>query len=109
MLLWLTKYAVVDFALKVIEWDEDTTVRLQLWDIAGQERFGIMTHVYYKEAAAACVVFDITSPRTFQAAAKWKADVDSKVFLESGDPVPSILLANKARKLSFTDTLLTLM
>lgn len=91
------KYTIgVDFALKVIEWDEDTTVRLQLWDIAGQERFGIMTHVYYKEAAAACVVFDITSPRTFQAAAKWKADVDSKVFLESGDPVPSILLANKS-------------
>lgn len=25
----------VDFALKVINWDPNTTVRLQLWDIAG--------------------------------------------------------------------------
>lgn len=25
----------VDFALKVLNWDENTTVRLQLWDIAG--------------------------------------------------------------------------
>ena len=78
MLLWLTKYAVVDFALKVIEWDEDTTVRLQLWDIAGQERFGIMTHVYYKEAAAACVVFDITSPRTLKSESLSSSRTDNR-------------------------------
>jgi hypothetical protein len=28
----------VDFALKVINWDPKTIVRLQLWDIAGQVR-----------------------------------------------------------------------
>ena len=26
----------VDFALKVINWDNETVIRLQLWDIAGQ-------------------------------------------------------------------------
>ena len=26
----------VDFALKVINWDSNTIIRLQLWDIAGQ-------------------------------------------------------------------------
>ncbi|CAK6974831.1 Ras-related protein [Scomber scombrus] len=26
----------VDFALKVINWDQTTVVRLQLWDIAGE-------------------------------------------------------------------------
>lgn len=27
----------VDFALKVLSWDNDTTIRLQLWDIAGKQ------------------------------------------------------------------------
>lgn len=29
----------VDFALKVINWDSKTLVRLQLWDIAGKKSF----------------------------------------------------------------------
>jgi small GTP-binding protein len=37
----------VDFALKILQFDSDTIVRLQLWDIAGQERFGNMTRVDY--------------------------------------------------------------
>ena len=28
----------VDFALKVLHWDPETVVRLQLWDIAGEQR-----------------------------------------------------------------------
>lgn len=29
----------VDFALKVLQWDDDTVIRLQLWDIAGLKTF----------------------------------------------------------------------
>jgi len=86
----------VDFALKVINWDAKTVVRLQLWDIAGQERFGNMTRVYYKEAVGAFVVFDVTRVNTFEAVAKWKNDIDCKVTLPPDDkPIPVVLLANK--------------
>ena len=85
----------VDFALKVLNWDQNTLVRLQLWDIAGQERFGNMTRVYYKEAVGAFVVFDLTRLSTFEAITKWKADLDSKVLLSNGKPIPAVLLANK--------------
>ena len=85
----------VDFALKVLRWDPETVVRLQLWDIAGQERFGSMTRVYYKEAVGAFVVFDVTRGATLEAVPKWKADLDSKVVLPDGRPIPTVLLANK--------------
>ncbi|XP_016968284.1 ras-related protein Rab-32 isoform X2 [Drosophila biarmipes] len=85
----------VDFALKVLQWDANTIVRLQLWDIAGQERFGNMTRVYYKEAVGAFIVFDVTRSGTFDCVSKWKEDLDSKVQLPDGSPIPCILLANK--------------
>lgn len=85
----------VDFALKVLNWDPHTIIRLQLWDIAGQERFGNMTRVYYKEAVGAFVVFDLTRSDTFKAVDKWKADLDSKVLLPDGRPIPCVLLGNK--------------
>uniref|UniRef100_A0A3B4BJR0 Ras-related protein Rab n=1 Tax=Periophthalmus magnuspinnatus TaxID=409849 RepID=A0A3B4BJR0_9GOBI len=86
----------VDFALKVLNWDHKTVIRLQLWDIAGQERYGHMTRVYYREAVGALVVFDMTRLSTFQAVLKWKGDLDSKVALSNGRPVPAVLLANKS-------------
>ncbi|XP_058613876.1 ras-related protein Rab-38 isoform X2 [Onychostoma macrolepis] len=86
----------VDFALKVLHWDSQTVVRLQLWDIAGQERYGNMTRVYYREAVGALIVFDVTRASTFDAVLKWKDDLDLKVTLSNGKPVPAVLLANKS-------------
>ena len=70
----------VDFANKDIEWNNNTTISLQLWDIAGQERYGNMTHVYYQEACAAFVVFDVTRAPSFDLVSNWKNDIDDKVF-----------------------------
>ncbi|XP_048581768.1 ras-related protein Rab-7L1 [Nematostella vectensis] len=86
----------VDFALKVIPWAQDATVRLQLWDIAGQERFTSMTRVYYKGAAACVIMFDLTSQQTFSSTIKWKNDLDSKCKLPNGKPIPCILVGNKS-------------
>lgn len=36
----------VDFALKVLQWDRDTVVRLQLWDIAGLSNLNACTFVH---------------------------------------------------------------
>ncbi|CAB1316944.1 unnamed protein product [Coregonus sp. 'balchen'] len=47
----------------------------------GQERFGNMTRVYYREAMGAFIVFDVTRPSTFEAITKWKEDLDSKLML----------------------------
>jgi len=85
----------VDFALKIINWDENTVIRVQLWDIAGQERFGNMTRVYYKEAVGCILVFDVTRPASFEAVQKWKQDLDTKVQLPNGGRIPCVLMGNK--------------
>ena len=63
--------------------------------ILGQERFGNITRVYYRDAVGCFIVFDVTRPSTFDAVAKWKQDLDSKVQLQNGQPIPCLLLANK--------------
>lgn len=54
-----------------------------------------MTHVYYRDAIAACVVFDVNNPKSFASVERWKDDVDGKVKLPNGAVVPCVLLANK--------------
>ena len=55
----------------------------------------ILLQVYYKEAVGAFVVFDVTRLSTFEAVQMWKADLDNKVLLPNGKPIPAVLLANK--------------
>lgn len=61
----------------------------------GQERFGNMTRVYYREAMGAFIVFDVTRPTSFEAVIKWKEDLDSKLMLANGQSIATVLLANK--------------
>lgn len=87
----------VDFRLKLIHYNDDLEIRLQLWDIAGQERFSSMTRAYYKGTMGAIVVFDYSNAKTYQAAVdRWKRDLDDKCSLPGNRSVPAILVANKS-------------
>eukprot|EP00339_Tiarina_fusa_P015451 CAMPEP_0117031564 /NCGR_PEP_ID=MMETSP0472-20121206/22672_1 /TAXON_ID=693140 ORGANISM="Tiarina fusus, Strain LIS" /NCGR_SAMPLE_ID=MMETSP0472 /ASSEMBLY_ACC=CAM_ASM_000603 /LENGTH=209 /DNA_ID=CAMNT_0004739915 /DNA_START=47 /DNA_END=676 /DNA_ORIENTATION=- len=85
----------VDFAIKVLNWQDKSQINIQLWDIGGQQRFNHMTRVYYKEAVGAFIVFDINRVDTFDAVRKWKSDMDSKVSTTNSKPIHVVLLANK--------------
>lgn len=60
------------------------SVKLQIWDTAGQERFRSVTRSYYRGAAGALLVFDITKYVIFnqvlnhlqQSVIGWKMHVD---------------------------------
>ncbi|XP_054465465.1 ras-related protein Rab-7L1-like isoform X2 [Anoplopoma fimbria] len=85
----------VDYSVKLLLWSDKEKVRLQIWDIAGQERFISMNRIYYKGALGCVVMFDVTSSASFLNCRHWKQDLDNKAILPNGDFIPCILLANK--------------
>ena len=54
-----------------------TGVKLQIWDTAGQDAFKSITRSYYRSAAAALVMFDLSRKRTFESVAEWLNDARS--------------------------------
>ncbi|KAI6243953.1 Ras-related protein Rab [Aphelenchoides fujianensis] len=84
----------VDFATKVVTYNE-TIIRAQIWDIAGHDRFANMMRVYYRDSHGAVVVCDCSKKDTVAGAFRWKKDLDYKLVLDNGQPIPAVLLANK--------------
>ncbi|AQZ15702.1 YPT10 (YBR264C) [Zygosaccharomyces parabailii] len=46
-------------------------VNMEIWDTAGQERYRSLTPIYYRNADAALVVFDVTKPESLRKAQSW--------------------------------------
>ncbi|PKA61941.1 Ras-related protein RABF2b [Apostasia shenzhenica] len=57
---------------------DDQTVKFEIWDTAGQERYHSLAPMYYRGAAAAIIVYDITNPATFTRAKKWVQELQSQ-------------------------------
>ncbi|URE28083.1 ras-related protein [Musa troglodytarum] len=77
----------------------DETVKFEIWDTAGQERYHSLAPMYYRGAAAAVIVYDITNlipliiiQATFARAKKWVQELQAQ-----GSPNTIMALAgNKA-------------
>ena len=49
----------------------DKSVKFNIWDTAGQERYHTLARMYYRDANAAILVYDITVPESFQGLRRW--------------------------------------
>ncbi|PRQ18283.1 putative small GTPase superfamily, P-loop containing nucleoside triphosphate hydrolase [Rosa chinensis] len=53
---------------------EGRLIKIQIWDTAGQESFRSITRTYYRGAAGALLVYDVTRRETFKHVASWIDD-----------------------------------
>jgi len=83
-----------DFLSKVIEGypKPDTTCKLQIWDIGGQDRYKFLRSSFFDGANGALVVFDISRWHTYKELDDWISDL--RDF--AGKDIPFILIGNKA-------------
>ncbi|XP_065335403.1 ras-related protein Rab-31 [Cloeon dipterum] len=70
---------------------DSTKIKLQVWDTAGQERFRAMAPMYYRNANAALLVFDITQEQSFEAVKTWVKELQRNV----PEPMVLSLVGNK--------------
>lgn len=63
----------VEFGSRMIR-IEEKDIKLQIWDTAGQESFRSITRSYYRGAAGALLVYDITRRDTFTHLSNWLQD-----------------------------------
>ena len=81
----------VDFGSKTIAINEDTNVKVQIWDTAGQESFRSITRSYYRGSICALLVYDITRRSTFDNLTRWLDDMRDSAYTK----MMIVLIGNK--------------
>lgn len=77
---------------KIINEDSNTSIRMDIWDTAGQEKFRSLTRQYYRDSQGAIIVFDITKKKTFDSLQTWIDDIKDY----SDKDIPIIIVGNKS-------------
>ena len=53
-------------------------IKFQIWDTAGQEKYHSLAPMYYRNAAAAILVYDITKASTFKTLQNWVYELEQR-------------------------------
>ncbi|KAH3745496.1 GTP-binding protein yptV1 [Pelomyxa schiedti] len=80
----------VDYKLKTVQL-ETHTIRLQIWDTAGSERFRTIVSSYYRGAHGIAIVYDVTNKPSFINIKHWLGEIDRYAC----DNAVKILIGNK--------------
>ncbi len=82
----------VDILTKDVEFRQGEIATLSIWDIGGQQRFEFIRSSFYKGAAGALLVFDLTREQTYIEVRKWLTEIQQF----AGENIPFVLIGNKA-------------
>ncbi|KAK9526875.1 hypothetical protein VZT92_015549 [Zoarces viviparus] len=88
----------VEFSTRSVQMD-NYTIKAQIWDTAGLERYRAITSAYYRGAVGALLVYDISKHLTYESVDRWL-----KELFDHADPHIVVMLVGNKRDL---DTLRT--
>ena len=86
---------VSEFGFKIFE-QEGKLYRIQLWDLAGQDKNAMVTKIFAKDAHGCVVMSDATNNQTREDTLRWKSSVDEVATFLDGGKLPCLLVENKA-------------
>ena len=64
----------VDFQTKIVELPE-RSVKLSIWDMAGQDRFAVVRSGFYRGSLGTALVYDVTDPLSLENLEKWYQEI----------------------------------
>eukprot|EP01129_Flabellula_baltica_P017288 TRINITY_DN9539_c0_g1_i1.p1 TRINITY_DN9539_c0_g1~~TRINITY_DN9539_c0_g1_i1.p1 ORF type:complete len:226 (+),score=49.07 TRINITY_DN9539_c0_g1_i1:44-721(+) len=75
---------------------DDMIVSYNIWDIAGQERFGSSNRLFFRYADAAVIVCDLSDESSFESTGFWIEDFLGKLETREGrKDIPVLIVGNK--------------
>ncbi|KAG0266593.1 hypothetical protein BG011_001782 [Mortierella polycephala] len=76
---------------------EDKVIKFEIWDTAGQERFHSLAPMYYRNAQAAVVVYDVTKASSLEKAKSWVKELQRQAN-------PNIVIALTGNKVDLVSS-----
>ena len=67
----------VEFGNYAMVLNNESLIKLQIWDTAGQESFRSITRIFYKGSHAVMLVFDITTRESFNSIRNWQKEIEN--------------------------------
>ena len=69
----------LDYKLKTVKLDTGKTIKVQLWDTAGQDKYRTIAKNYYKGSHGILLLYDITKQSSFDNIREWVRDIKEEV------------------------------
>ena len=85
---------VSEFSQKIIK-NNEKCYRIQLWDLAGQDRNVQIAKNFSKDSQGCLVMAEVNDKVSLEETIKWKNTIDEIETFEDGEKLPCVLLENK--------------
>ena len=70
----------LDYKLKYVQLDSGETIKVQLWDTAGQDRYRTIAKNYYKGSHGILLLYDVTKENSFENIREWVQNIREEVY-----------------------------